>query len=63
MIHRSANELDPGFERDVYNIIRRIERRIVKSDYETAAIPFDPTPRLPTLVNLSLCFGAQRLAE
>ena len=46
LFHRSANELDAGFERDVYNIIRRIERRIVKSEYKTASIPFDPTPRV-----------------
>jgi len=46
LFHRSANELDPGFERDVYNVLRRIERRIVKSEYKSASIGFDPTPHV-----------------
>jgi hypothetical protein len=46
LFHRSASELDPGFERDVFTAIRRIEARMVKGDYKTASIPFDPTPRI-----------------
>ena len=44
LFHRSASELDAGFERDVFTVIRRIETRIVKGNFETATIPFDPTP-------------------
>ena len=40
--HRSASELDEGFERDVFTTLQRIERRITKSEYKTASIPFDP---------------------
>jgi Domain of unknown function (DUF4274) len=39
--YRSAAELD-GFERDVFTSLLRIEGRTTKSEYETAAIPFDP---------------------
>ena len=44
--HSSANELDAGFERNVFTAIRRIERRITKGDYKTATIPFDPAPHV-----------------
>lgn len=46
LFHRAASELDPGFERDVFTAIRRIETRIVKGDYASATIPFDPTGRV-----------------
>ena len=46
LFHRSASELDPGFERDVFTAIRRIEARIVNGDFNTASISFDPTPRV-----------------
>ena len=43
LFHRSASELDPGYERDVFTVIRRIETRLVKGDYKTATVPFDPS--------------------
>lgn len=43
LFHRAASELDAGYERDVFTVIRRIEARIVKADYHTASIAFDPT--------------------
>jgi predicted DNA-binding WGR domain protein len=43
LFHYSASELDTEYERDVYNIIRRIERRIVKGEFKTASIAVDPT--------------------
>lgn len=43
LFHSSASEAEEGFERDVFNTLVRIERRIVKSEYKTAVIPFDPT--------------------
>ena len=46
LFHRSASELDPGFERDVFTVIRRIESRFAKGDYKSATIAFDPTDRV-----------------
>lgn len=46
LFHRSASELDAGYERDTYTILRRVERRMVTGDYKTASIPFDPTNRI-----------------
>lgn len=42
LFYSSASEVDAGFERDVFNVIRRVERRFVKGDYKTASIVFDP---------------------
>jgi hypothetical protein len=39
---RSASEVEE-FDRDVFTTLEAIERRLVKSEYLTASIPFDPT--------------------
>jgi hypothetical protein len=38
----SAEEVDEGFERDVFITLLTIERRITQGDYRTASVPFDP---------------------
>lgn len=43
LFHKSESEIDDEFERQVFRALRRIEKRIVKADYKTASIPFDPT--------------------
>lgn len=43
LFHESLSEIDNEFDRYVFQVLRHIERRIVKSDYKTASIPFDPT--------------------
>lgn len=42
----SAEETDGDSERDIYTTLERIEPRITGSEYETASIPFDPTPHI-----------------
>lgn len=46
LFYRSASEIDGDFERYVFRVLRHIERRMVKSEYKTASIPFDPTNRI-----------------
>ena len=46
LFHKSASEIKSEFERYVFRVLRHIERRIVKSEYKTASIPFDPTGRI-----------------
>ena len=46
LFNKSASELEPGYDRDVFTMLRCCEQRIVNSDYRTAVIPFDPTPRI-----------------
>lgn len=41
--YRSASELGDGSERDVFTTLERIERRMTRSEYKTASVPFDPT--------------------
>lgn len=38
----SAAEADDATERDICSTLERIERRITRSEYKTASIPFDP---------------------
>lgn len=40
--YRSAPEVEE-FDRDVFTTLQRIERRILRSEYLTSSIPFDPT--------------------
>jgi hypothetical protein len=40
---RHESEIDDDAERVVFQALRQIERRIVKGEYKTAAIPFDPS--------------------
>jgi hypothetical protein len=42
LFYSTALQVDAGFERDVFCTIVRIERRIGKSEYKTASVPFDP---------------------
>src|SRR5262249_10277980 len=44
--HRSASELDDGPDRDVFTTLERIERRMTRSEYKTASVPFDPTEHI-----------------
>ncbi len=46
LFYSSASEIDSDFERYVFRVLRHIERRIVKSEYKTASIPFDPSDRI-----------------
>ena len=38
----SAAETDGVTERDIFTTLERIERRITRSEYKTATVPFDP---------------------
>lgn len=40
--YRSASELDAPTDRDIFLILERIEHRLIRSEYKTASIPFDP---------------------
>lgn len=46
LFNKVASELEPGFERDVFTLLRRCEKRIVSGDHRSAVIPFDPTLRI-----------------
>jgi hypothetical protein len=46
LFHKDAKDVERGYERDVFNVIREIERRIVDGDFRTASVPFDPRPRI-----------------
>ncbi len=46
LFHKFASEIDGPCERDIYRLLRQIERKIVKSEYDSASIPFDPTNRI-----------------
>jgi hypothetical protein len=39
----SAAEADDPTERDIFTTLERIERRITRSEFKTASVPFDPT--------------------
>jgi hypothetical protein len=39
----SAAEADDATERDIFTTLERIERRITRSEFKTASVPFDPT--------------------
>ncbi len=39
----SAADADGVTERDIFTTLERIERRITRSEFKTASIPFDPT--------------------
>ena len=40
--YSTIQKIDGEFDREIFRLLRQIERRIVKSDYATARIPFDP---------------------
>jgi hypothetical protein len=40
--YASAAEVDDGTEHDIFETLERIERRITRSEYKTASVPFDP---------------------
>lgn len=42
--YRTIKEVDWEHDREIYRLLRQIERKIVKSDYATAKIYFDPAP-------------------
>ena len=46
LFYRDAKEVERGYERDVFTVIRDIEQRIENRDYRTASIPFDPRSRI-----------------
>ena len=41
--YASAAEADDATERDIFTTLERIERRMTRSEYRTASVPFDPT--------------------
>jgi hypothetical protein len=41
--YRSASEAEAGTDRDILMTLEGIERRITRSEYKTASVPFDPT--------------------
>ena len=43
LFYRVASDVDEGFERDVFLTLRRIEARILKSDFKTSSVTFDPS--------------------
>ena len=43
LYYKSASEIKDEFDRYVFRVLRHIERRIVKAEYKTASISFDPT--------------------
>ena len=43
LFHKSASEIESEYERYIFRVLRHIERRIVKAEYKTALIPFDPS--------------------
>ena len=44
--YKSVSEIESEFESYVFRVLRHIERRIVKSEYKTASISFDPTKHI-----------------
>lgn len=40
--YRSASETDDSTDSDIFTTLEGIERRITKSEYKTASVPFDP---------------------
>ena len=46
LFYRVAADVDEGFERDVFQTLRRIEARMLKSDYKTSSVTFDPTSHI-----------------
>lgn len=40
--YSSPAEADAATERDIFTTLERIERRMTRSEYKTASIPFDP---------------------
>lgn len=42
--YSTIKEIDWKHDREIYRLLRQVERRIVKSDYATARIFFDPAP-------------------
>jgi hypothetical protein len=40
--YRSASEPDSLSDRDVFTTLERIERRMTRSEFKTASVPFDP---------------------
>lgn len=40
----TIGEISSEFDREIFRLLRRIERKIVKGEYATANIPFDPAP-------------------
>jgi predicted DNA-binding WGR domain protein len=46
LFHKSVSEIENEFEKYVFRVLRQIERRIVKSEYKTASIPFDPSSHI-----------------
>lgn len=44
--YRTIGEIDWEYDREIFRLLRQIERKIVKSDYATALIAFDPAPHV-----------------
>ncbi|WP_157594074.1 DUF4274 domain-containing protein, partial [Rubripirellula obstinata] len=42
----TLKEIDGGHDREVFRLLRQIERRIVNGDYTSGRLYFDPTPRV-----------------
>lgn len=44
--YATISEIDWEHDREIFRLLRRIERKIVNTDYSTARIRFDPTPHI-----------------
>lgn len=42
--YKQIQDIDSEFDREIFRLLRGIERKIVRADYETANIYFDPQP-------------------
>lgn len=47
--YHAVKDIDWDYDREIFRVLRQIERKIVKADYSTARIYFDPTPRISML--------------
>ena len=46
LFYGDSADIEPGFERDIFNLLCSIEHRFVTEDYPTAKISFDPSSRI-----------------
>jgi hypothetical protein len=46
---RTIQKIKWEFDREIFRLFRQIERKLVKGDYSTAKIPFDPAPYVSML--------------
>lgn len=46
LFHSAASDIEIPCEREVFRLLRQIERKIVKAEHKTSSIAFDPTNRI-----------------